>query len=177
MANTIACAIVGSRLDYCNSVLAGLSQYNLQRLQRVQNRAAKIMLGLPRRTSSDLALCQLHWLPVAKRIDYKIALIIFKTLSAGQPSYLYSLLTPTSSARTLRSFSQHLFSVPFVKSVISSRAFSVYAPKLWNQLPLSLRVLVKSDSVKGPHDPFANMNLFKTKLKTYLFDAPSSLVT
>ena len=102
-ANVQACAIVSSRLDYCNSVLNGLSSHNLQRLQTVQNRAARIVLGVGRRVTAEPLLRQLHWLPVGKRIQYKTALVTFKTLSLQQPSYLYSLLTPYNPTRTLRS--------------------------------------------------------------------------
>ena len=48
-ANTVACAIVGSRLDYCNSLLAGISSKNLDRLQRVQNTLARLVTGIQRR--------------------------------------------------------------------------------------------------------------------------------
>jgi len=80
-ANLIACSIVSSRLDYCNSVLNGLSEYNINRLQMVQNRAARIVLGVGNRVSAEPLLRQLHWLPVCKRILYKTALITFKAVT------------------------------------------------------------------------------------------------
>ena len=139
-ANTVACCIVASRIDYCNSVLAGVSDYSLQRLQRVQNTAARIVCNATSRAPASPLLRQLHWLPVAHRIQYKIALITFKILAVKEPSYLFSFLTPLSSnrpdsSRQLRSSEQNLLSVPLAKSVLHSRAFSVFAPRLWNMLP------------------------------------------
>ena len=78
MANTMACGVVGSRLDYCNSILYKTTKANITRLQRVQNSLLRVMLQMPRRTHADDLLAQLHWLTVSYRIDYKIALIMSK---------------------------------------------------------------------------------------------------
>ena len=73
-ANLIASSVIASGLDYCNDVFAGLTLHNLQRLQRLQNRATRIVLGFGNRVSAEPLLRQLHWLPIVKRINYKIAL-------------------------------------------------------------------------------------------------------
>ena len=93
-ANMLACSIVGSRLDYCNSLLSGISEHNMNRLQRVQNRAAKIVMNAKGRVSCSAYLRELHWLPVRKRVDYKVALITFKYLTAHQPAYFDNILVP-----------------------------------------------------------------------------------
>ena len=188
-ANLIACSIVASRLDYCNSILTGISSYNLNRLQCVQNRAARIVLGVGRRASAAPLLRQLHWLPVLKRMQYKTALITYKTLYCHEPEYLSSLLCPYNPPRTLRSSSGNLLTVPRVTSVFQSRAFSVEAPRLWNSLPAPLRALADlspsfsgSCSLNVPSLPASicisqsvppHLLTFKRLLKTYLFDAPS----
>ena len=74
-ANLIACTIISARLDYCNSILSGLSSYNLRRLQIVQNRAARIVLGVGRLMPAEPLLRQLHWLPVHRRNEFKVALL------------------------------------------------------------------------------------------------------
>ena len=63
-ANMVACAIVSSRLDYRNSVLAGMSSANLDRLQRVQNTLARVVTETRRRGHITPVLAGLHWLPV-----------------------------------------------------------------------------------------------------------------
>ena len=59
-----------SRLDYCNSLYVGLDQHSLQRLQLVQNAAARLLTGTKKREHIILVLASLHWLPVWFRIDF-----------------------------------------------------------------------------------------------------------
>ena len=89
---TIAAAIVGSRLDFCNSLLAGTSVSNLTRLQLVQNTLARVVAQKPRFCHITPVLSDLHWLPVRHRISFKIATVTFRVLQFQQPSYLASLI-------------------------------------------------------------------------------------
>jgi len=87
VAQTLACSIVGSRLDNCNSVLFGAPKSAITKLQRAQNMLDRVVLNKPRQTQSTELLQSLHWLPVKERIDYKVALLTYKvrhssTLSA-----------------------------------------------------------------------------------------------
>ena len=81
-----------TKLDYCNSVLSGLSKNQTQRLQFVQNSAARLLMGTNKYDNITPILRQLHWLPVTKRIDYKILLLTFKSLHGMAPENLCELL-------------------------------------------------------------------------------------
>jgi len=185
-ANMLATSIIQSRLDYCNSLFSGLSESNLCRLQRVQNRAALIVTNSRGPVSCSALLRKLHWLPIPNRIDFKIALLTFKVLlTSQQPIHLNSLLHPYSASRSLRSSELQLLSVPPTKSVIQSRAFSSYSPQLWNRLPQSIRNLAFSQPLPIANPAacmsnsviYPNLSPFKTALKTFLFDLlPTSLV-
>ena len=165
-ANTIACSFVASRLDYCNCVYAGMSVSNINRLQRVQNSVAKIVKMSPDRASSLNTLKELHWLPIAYRIDYKIAVMSYKILTTSQPDYLRSMLQPVTSVRSLRSSTSSLsLTVPFCRTATASRAFSHYAPRLWNSFPAAIRNCVSVESVPES----SSLGNFKKLLKTYLF--------
>ena len=165
-ANTIACSFVASRLDYCNSVLAGMSDYNVQRLQRVQNSVAKIVKMYQNRANAIKTLRELHWLPIPYRIDYKICVMTYKILTSNQPGYLRSLLQPAITVRSLRSSSSGLsLTVPFCKTATAARAFSHYAPRLWNSLPSPIRNCVSVGSVADS----SSLVMFKSLLKTHLF--------
>jgi len=85
-AKTIASAIVGARLDYCNSLILGTSEHNLNSLQRVQNRLARVVL--PFSAGATEARHELYWLPIRQRITFKLATITYKARRSGQPAYL-----------------------------------------------------------------------------------------
>ena len=63
-------AIVTSKLDYCNALLNGLPKYQLQRLQYVQNTAARVVLQMSRFHQITPVLCELHWLPIQYRFTF-----------------------------------------------------------------------------------------------------------
>ena len=81
-----------SRLDYCNSLLAGLSASSLQGLQRVQNCAARLVLKKKKSEHINPLLQSLHWLPINNRISYKLASLCYKCLNNPAPEYLRSCL-------------------------------------------------------------------------------------
>ena len=133
---TIATAIVGSRLDYCNSLLAGTSISNLTHHQRVQNILARVVAEKPRFCHIAPVLSDLHWLPVRHRISFKIATVTFRVLQFQQPSYLASLIPKNVPARALRSSSALSICVPPRKTTIAtSKSFSSVASNIWNSLP------------------------------------------
>ena len=85
-------ALVISRVDYCNSILYGLPKRELDKLQRVQNTAARLITGTKQYDHIKPALQKLHWLPVESRIIFKVIIITFKILDGLSPTYLSSLL-------------------------------------------------------------------------------------
>jgi len=144
----VACALVGSRLDYANCVLFGATQKNIYifKLQKAQNLLARVVTSSPQSCSPRTLLQQLHWLSVKHRIDFKIANITFRTLHCSQPAYLRSSLHACHSTRSLRLSNTNLLSAPFVRTSFGSRSFSVAVPKIWNSLPLSLRTCTSPDT-------------------------------
>ena len=87
-------AFVTSKLDYCNSLLYGVPKYQILRLQRIQNVAARLVTATSRYDHISPVLKQLHWLPVAQRIKFKILLLTYKALKDCAPSYIKDLLQP-----------------------------------------------------------------------------------
>ena len=154
-------AFVTTRLDSCNSLLYGLPDKDLAKIQRVQNTAARLVSCLPRSHHITIlpVLMQLHWLPVKFRTVYKILLLTFKAQTCQSPAYLSELVHHYSPTRTLRSSQQSLLSATRASSIFyGHRSFSYAAPFLWNSLPVHIRQ--------------ANtLQCFKSLLKTHLFKA------
>ena len=104
-ARLVGHALVSSRLDYANSIMYGMSKSLTAKLQHQQNMLARVVLRTNRLSSAGPLLNELHWLPVASRIHFKIATLTHKILSTGTPSYLSSLLSHYKPTRQLRSSS------------------------------------------------------------------------
>ena len=96
---TLIHAFVSGRLDYCNRLVYGLPQCQISTLQRIQNAATRIAVDLSKFCHITPALLQLHWLPVVKRIQFKILLLTFKAIHSLSPPYISELISikPESS--------------------------------------------------------------------------------
>ena len=128
-ANKPAVCFVLTRLDYCNSLLAGLPDNRLNKLQRIQNHAARIVLRKPRHVSATSLLRTLHWLPVKARIQYKIACLCFQCLSHNtMPPYLSDLLHPYQPPRTLHSLDTSAFSSSLLSGDLWPKIFLCFWP-------------------------------------------------
>ena len=102
-------AFITSKLDYCNSLLYGLSNTHIGKLQRIQNTAARLITGSPRICHITPVLHFLHWLPVVYRIQFKNVILIFKCLYGTAPGYLCDLVSVIRQNRySLRSMNSVL---------------------------------------------------------------------
>ena len=90
---TLVRGLVTSHLDYSNAILHGLPEVDIQKLQRVQNYAAEIILKKNKYDSSIGALKELHWLPINLRINHKILSLTHNCIHGKAPKYLQDLLT------------------------------------------------------------------------------------
>ena len=155
---------VMSHLDYCNSILVGLPDVDISKMQHIQNIAAKMVIlndVATKDSNSRSILAKLQWLPICRRIEYKILTLVHKCLSSGVPEYLNKLLIEypyTERRQGLRSQHQKRRLVePNTKlKTFTGRSFSCAGLKWWNRLSNTPKTI-------------ENAQEFKNRLKTYLF--------
>ena len=158
-AKIIIQALVLSKLDYCNSLLAGSAKYQLEKLQRVQNMACRVVNNLRRYDHISSSLVGLQWLKVKECIEYKIACLVFRCRENTAPNYLADLLPTRTFNRDLRSTNST--AIPILKCKNTQTRQSSFAGNgtdIWNSLPFYIR---QSSSLLS----------FKKLLKTHLFKA------
>ena len=154
---TLVHAFISNNLDFCNSLLTGIPQKEIDRLQKVQNAAARVVSQTSKFDHITPILYELHWLPVAQRIQFKVLLLTYKALNGLAPTYISDLLVAHQSRYQSRSNDKHYLKVPKTKlATYGDRAFSYQAPMLWNALPCEIKCA-------------PSLSVFKNKLKTHLF--------
>ena len=122
----------------------------MNKLQKLQNAAARIISKRKKRESVRDVLAKLHWLPVEKRIVYKILVLTFKIVHDLSPKNLRDLLS-------YRCQNTLTFNLSYFHSNFGRQIFIYAAPRYWNALPVDLRFL-------------DNLDTFKRNIKTYLFN-------
>ena len=156
VAERVVNAMVTNNLDYCNSLLYGISGNQLLRIQRIQNTPARLIFQWDRWSSARVMLNELHWLPMKKRISFKVLLVLYKAMHGLTPDYITVLATPYVPMRNLRSANDNLLVVSKTQLNYGDITFTVAAAKMWNKLPAVIKLS-------------GNVDIFKNNFKTHLF--------
>ena len=155
---TVVSAFVLLLLDYCNTLLFDCPQYLLNKLQKVQNNAARLVLRVSKTDHISPYLASLHWLPIDSRVQYKLSSFCYNYLNSTAPYYLTELLKIYKPTHQLHSSSDtSILCIPTVRThSLGQRSFSYAAPTVWKTLPYEIR---SSNTISS----------FKLSLITYLF--------
>ena len=172
---TIATSLIHSKLDYCNSLFLNISKEQINRLQLVQNSAARAVTKIPKYYHITPVLKSLHWLKINERIHYKILSLTYKCLQFNNPTSLRNLLIILNTGYNSRSsnvvtLKRHSNPSKTNWLKITDRSFFHYAPILWNNLPENLRCYSPNFSPNS-NSPLLLLSpvQFHKRLKTHLF--------
>ena len=158
-AQLIVQGLVVSNIDYCNSLLAGFSQYQLNKLQQIQNMSCWVICNIRKPMITSLQQWKISTGSGSlQRIAYKLCLLVYKCQNNLAPWYLSDLLQSRPCSRLLRSSqSDNIYAAYFKNSQCQLSSFSSAGPRAWNAFP----VTIKTGQL---------LDIFKTLLKTYLFN-------
>jgi hypothetical protein len=134
---TLVNSIVLSTLDHCDPVWFNCSKGSKDRLQQIHHRAAKIVLGVKNRYSSEAAMEKLKWKSLEERRQLHLAIEVFKAQRKTSPKYLSDLFIQKETVHSHNTRSQ--LHRDRISSSHGSNAFSIVGPKLWENLPSKLK--------------------------------------
>ena len=131
----------------------------MDRLQRLQNRAARLVT----RSKAEMhitPICKdIHWLPIQERINYKIIVTVYRCIHRLAPDCLSFILTTRTRDNRLRQKQVcHELNTHSCAKIVGKQTFGTRVPELWNKLPLNIRTI-------------RTLQSFKQTLKTHLFQS------
>ena len=148
---TLVNSIIVAKFDNCNSLYSGISSFEAGRLRKFQNACARLIYSKNKRDHVSGIMQELHWLPCDARIFFKLVCYVFKCIHSLAPSYLSELLV-------VKNHQDLSLCVPRTLTSYGDRGFSCVGPKLWNSLPIDIRMV-------------HSLDCFKSKLKHYFFNS------
>ena len=132
-----------------------MSKSNMFKLQKVQNSAARLIVRKSKRQSMTGIMKELHWLNIESRIIFKILLLVYKCINGKCSKNLR--ITYNYGYHNCRPIDCLLLATKKVNTKYGKRTFDYVSPRLWNALPLHVRVEEKIET-------------FKRQVKTILFN-------
>ena len=140
--------------DYCCTIWGETSSANMDKLYKLQKRAARIILNAKYDVPSLVLFKKLGWLTIQNRIDYHRGVLMFKCVNNNAPEYLCNLFTTSSAGYSLRSVTNGNLFVPRPNSNFMKKTFHYLGAVLWNVLPSNLKSIKKIDLSKSKYMDF-----------------------
>ena len=152
-------ALVFSRLFYCSSVWSNTAKKNVDKLQLVQNFAARIVANKRKYEHVTPILRSLNWLPVRDQLYFRDAVLAFKCMSGLAPVYLSDKLITRStvSKRELETRNSQMLNIPLFRTATGQKTFYYRTVNIWNNLNNDIKLCI-------------DVNSFRSKLRGVLLD-------
>ena len=142
-------------IDYCCVVWGNCSNEGLNRILKLQKRTARLILDQDPIAPSELLFKQPGWMTIEQRIKYHKYLLASKYLKNEAPVYLKNKIQSDRNPYSLRNVASGKLQIPKAKTKLFKKTFTYSGPKLWNELPFSIRQA-------------SSHNAFKTKVKSLI---------
>ena len=137
---TIIKGLVFSKMFYCSSVWSNTSVTNINKLQAIQNFAARIVTRSRKFDHITPILKQLRWMPVKDHLFYRDALLTFKCMNGMAPTNLCSRFIKRSMISGRSTRNANTLDVPCYKTATGQRSFLYRPVTIWNNLPSDIKL-------------------------------------
>ena len=151
---TLIKTLVFTKLFYCSPVWSNTTKKNMDRLQKVQNFAARVVTETRKFDHITPVLTQLNWLTVTSTLNFKDAIMTYKCLNGLAPTFLFDRFKKRSQLYNSNKRSKNMLQIPFYHSATGQRRFLYRAVKIWNDVP---EVLKSADNVNSFKALYKNM--------------------
>ena len=146
----LANGIVMSKLIYLIQLWGGTHEYLLTFLQKLQNKAARLVTKLNWYTYTPVhvLLTQCGWLSIRQLVVYHDLIQVYKTMSTKRPTYFYNKFSGAPGAHTRLAASNGILYDKRIKSELAEKNFTNMAIKRWNELPGNIRMSTTLEKFK-----------------------------
>ena len=134
-------SFVFSKLQYCSTVWSNTSSSNIDKLQKVQNFAGRIILGLRKYDHISDGLRSLKWLPIREKLILNDATMMHKCINKLVPDYLADMFKSRSQVHNRQTRSSGALDIPLCRLSTGQRSFAFRGAKLWNSLNDNIKSL------------------------------------
>ena len=161
-------SVISSRLDYCNSLFFNINKSNMYKLQKVQNAAARLISGKRKRDNISSVIKDLHWLRIESRVIFKMLLFVYKCIRGLCTANLTQKLKYKKYNCRLGDYL--MLETRKVKTKYGRRTFEYAGCRLWNALPLDVRMEEKIENFKKQIKTLLFKDTEGFKRKAFLYD-------
>lgn len=131
--------IIAPYFEYCSSVLFLCNQGDMEKLQKLQNRAMRFIIGCSRYTPINDMLHELQWLNVTQKTNFNTMMLVFKMKMGCLPDYLSSNLTTVAQTHGHETRGRNNFRIPNYTKAMTQNSLFYKGLKLYNSLPLEIK--------------------------------------
>ena len=144
-------ALIISKLDYCNSLFLGIPQYNLDKLQWIQNMSCRVIKQLPKSAHITGYLAKFYWLKIKECIKYQVSMLMFKCLHNLAPQYLIDITIFTYHQELNLRFRNNCVLPTRLSrtTMVHTSSISSMGPQIWNSLPITVKNTINLDTFKS----------------------------
>lgn len=136
---TIYKSITAPHYDYCSTVMINYTQNHIDILQKLQNRAMRIILGVNKYTRIDLMLDTLGWMSIRQRLKYNTLVLVHKMINKLTPMYLQKHIKRNGEMNNYYTRNGSMLKINYTRTHTAEKTITYKGFQWYNELPYAIR--------------------------------------